>query len=194
MVNENAIVTWMDLNQKDVINDTIGNMTQYYSDKMDAIQGIPLVGSMGSIIFTQVENIKITDLYGWTDLVELSKKPIQGESYWMEIKAGENTIIVDSFTLIPVYLTDNPTVGYHGEVKYDYVLKHPEKILPTDKIRIKRGMTDMEFVTPVIKRSNYDGKFGYEIMTKSRFANMENVYMFASDMLKVNPDNPDYLY
>ncbi len=177
MISATSMINWLDLYEKHQIHDTIENMVQRYAEKMHIF---PIIGNE-SFYIPENDYIMMEDLYGWTQMESIGKYSVSSYSYWVEVEAGENKIIVDSFALIPVFDIDDPKQGFHGELKYPYKLKNPEKILPTDYVRIKRGIADTEFVHPKVSKSDYSSDHYYEIITKSRFVNVNNIYILADN-------------
>ena len=129
--------------------------------------------------------LKITDWRGWTD-IEYIRKVESRFIPWVRIIAGNQVIIVSSSEEIPVYKSDVPKKGFHGASVFSYQLKTPSKFSPlTDLIRIRRGVDSngdpIEFAKPLVVDGLTQYEYGYEIGTKSKFFNCNNVHIFGSD-------------
>lgn len=138
-------------------------------------------------------DIKIRDNEGWTNIKYINLIP---NEVWMSIHAADKSIIITPHTFIPVYDEEHPETGFHGEVKYPYILMHPEKIVENNgKIRVIKGIKDnkdVEFADVFIdylysKKLNIKPRHpytsGYEIITKSRFFNAEGIHLFGAEEL-----------
>lgn len=83
------------------------------------------------------QNIKTCDWYGWTQLLEIKKVPVDK---WVTIKINdyEPPLIVAANSLVPVYDITNPVTGFHGEVKYHFNLKPASELTKNDLLRAWR--------------------------------------------------------
>lgn len=129
--------------------------------------------------------VRVRDLEGWTRLlkVKISKENFE----WRKITVGNESIVVSVDTLIPVYDDiENPTIGFHGERKYSYTFKNPDKILPSDFIRLT---SPAELILKLfanfssIEKGYINTDHSFDIVTTSRFINMDGMYMFAGDSI-----------
>lgn len=131
------------------------------------------------------DSVKITDWYGWSTITAINRIKPEKQIDWFGLSIANQGIVVSRETVIPIYDEDNPMKGFHGEVKYPYILKDINSINQYDKIRIRNGMIgDMmvEFSNANIKYCNnviFD--YGYEIETKSKFFNADNIHMCGSN-------------
>lgn len=133
-------------------------------------------------------NIKITDLYGWTNVLFIMKQ-VCNNINWKSIKSANKEIIVSDDTLIPTYDINHPYRGFHGEVKYPYILKNPEKLSEDDWIRLHRAKdkdgNDIEFGHPIVYDYVSDEKYGYFLITKSRFGNINDIQILLDDHVTI---------
>lgn len=136
-------------------------------------------------------DIKIRDNTGWTDIRYVNMVP---NKEWMRIYSGGKSIIITPYTFLPTYDDQHPESGFHGEIKYQYTLMHPEKVCENEaKIRVINGYQndeEVEFDKVIIdylysKKLNIKPPYtiGYDIVTKSRFFNANDIYLFGSEEL-----------
>lgn len=186
MIHEKNEIHWMDIKSENVQNSDISVIFKEYSHMIEQVPCSPDM-TIFQINFIdlddkQIKNIKISDLYGWTNIISIRKIVLTNPFKWYKITAGNREIIVSENTLIPVYYEQSKRRGFHGAVLYNYILKHPSKINPNDRIRIHRGRGSNEFTVAEIEEYESNENFGYEIITKARFGNVNHisVHMFDS--------------
>lgn len=152
--------------------------------------------SISSIDFRDL-NVKITDLYGWTDLIQVSKIRIgnNGMDYkWFDLLTANKQIMVTKDELVPCYQVEDVHTGFHGEVKIRYVLKNPRMIRATDSLRIHNGEKPdgipSEFntveVIELIPSKSINPEFGYFIKTRSKFYNGNDIHLYGSDEIDMD--------
>lgn len=144
------------------------------------------------IDFSLNPHVKITDLFGWTDVLEIRKlvyrHPLRIN--WVDVLVANKQLITCNRELLPVYGIDKNRIGFHGEVKYQYTLTTPTKI-SDGYLRVHNGEdgdgNSLEFAVPqIIDPGNsgaIDASYGYEIITKSRFYNGNDIHLFGYDYI-----------
>lgn len=191
MIHPQSKVTWMDLTEGGKV----------YTDTIDAIFekhaiNVHQIGKDVSVIAFGAENgpkIKIQDWTGWTNVMTIWKHMSIGER-WITISAiglPEWFVNVSEYELVPFYDPDDSKQGFHGEVKYAYRLKHPEKRLSTDHMRVRGGedffKDNPQFTKVHIEPMVDDGtSHGYQIYTLSTFMSANGFHLYASDEVDVN--------
>lgn len=158
--------------------DTVEKLYQEYSHMVRRFDE-----KICGIYFGRNSPVKITDLFGWSSLLILRK--ITDKGRWKRIiTANGKEIIVHRYSLIPVYDTLKYQNGFHGEVKYPYVLKNPDKLLPSDTLRLRD--INNEFSTVTVEDIDDTDDYRFEIVTKSRFCNVNDVQILAADNVNID--------
>ena len=125
-------------------------------------------------------DVHIQDWTGWTKLL-LIKKWIAPRSVrtLTAMWCPAPLITVYDYTLVPVYKMQNAVRGFHGEVKFAYDLKPATDLQVGNLLRV-RGLDNGDQFSPIsaIKSSDSDRAF-YEIITKSKFYNANNVHLWG---------------
>lgn len=185
MLHSSTKVMWMDVKSQKVFTDTISNMFQMYSLKAQrTLDGISQV-----LFNPESEIVKITDMYGWTDVKSITR--IDQPSVWVEINAADKYLYVSDDEILPIYLPESQFRGFHGEVKYSILPKSLPKLEEDDILRIHRGVSeneeDIEFAK-IQYRCNIkdytDSGHGYKITTKSGFFNGNNIHLLAESAIR----------
>lgn len=186
MIHPDTMIQWMDVDAGEVITGPVKDLFQKYSLKAEykTLNVHGTESTLASIAFNSDDNprVKITDGYGWTDILCLYKKPKY--SYWRNIILGRYELMVTRFTFVPTFVQsdiDNPKTGFHGEIKYPYTIKSTEQIREYDFIRIfDTGLDNEGFIQPIIDNFFDTGiECEYDITTKSRFFNANKIHMFG---------------
>ena len=183
LIYKDQQIQFIDVNKELMKKDSIENIYQMYSHKIELYDN-----KFSYINFADKDNVKISDLYGWTEIFRFAKMP--NINTWKSIKVADKEIIISSETLIPCYDINNPYRGFHGEVKYPYILKNPEKLTSEDWLRIHRGKdqnnNDIEFDHPIVNDFiPNNNEYGYDIITKSRFGNVNDVQILLSNNVTI---------
>ena len=193
MIHPNTAIQYLDIKVGEPRYKTINDLYKEYSHKPELL--ITGKDYRSTDINFIGDNINITELFGWTKLLGIRrieytdpKSPVK----WYKIKAGNKEVIVSQDELIPFYDISNHTLGFHGEVKYEYVLKQILKSTNQDHIRLHNGEDDkgniIEFDTrkiisvPLIE-NNFN--YGYEINTRSKFFNGNDIHLYGSNELDI---------
>lgn len=171
---------WMDVKEEQVKTTSVFDLFKEYSHR-----AIKNENGHEEIKFNTGE-LKVTDWRGWTD-IEYIRRVKNINMPWIALCTDSHDIIVSSEELIPVYESPIPKRGFHGASIFEYQLKIPRDIdISTDFIRIRRGIDQKEFVhiyEPICDCTSAPSLFGYEIGTKSKFFNCNNVHIFGSDVI-----------
>lgn len=179
-------IQFMDIRAELMVNDTIEHIYQKYSHMIKSFdQRTSFIDFKDDRV-----NAKISDVYGWTQLLTISKV---NEVYhkWKRVKVADKETIISDVTFLPCYDIKNPYKGFHGEVKYHYKLKHPSKLNSDDWIRIHRGKdengNDIEFDHPIVEDFNPSKiECGYSIISKSRFGNVGDIEILLTNSVTMN--------
>lgn len=180
MISPEMELQWMNVKEEQVKTTSVFDLFKENSHRMMRIKN-----GYKEIRFSPGE-LKITDWRGWTDIEYIRKVEAITPS-WIQISAGQQSILVSEHEEIPVYTSISPRKGFHGASVYNYQLKRPYDIDPlTDFLRIRRGIDldeiPIEFDHPSLQfKGRCHSDFGYEIGTRSKFFNCNNVHIFGSD-------------
>lgn len=180
MISPEMSVQWMNVKDERVQVTSLSDLFKENSHRI-----MRLKNGYKEIRFNPGE-LKITDWRGWTD-VEYIRKVETEFTTWIRISVGNQSILVSDDEELPVYTSIVPKKGFHGASIFEYQLKEPQRIdQATDFIRVRRGVDSdenhIEFAHPIIKvETIYHPKFGYEIGTRSKFFNCNDIHIFGSD-------------
>lgn len=183
MLHPQTQIQYIDIKDGEPRYKSINAFYQEYSHKSKLVISAP-EEKLFEIDFTDM-NVMITDLFGWTQVLKVKKIVIQVPITWVDICAANKQILLSGSTLVPYYKLDETSRGFHGEVKHAYVLKNPSKADENDYLRIHNGETPTgeptEFVRQeIIHTFESNTVTGYEIITKSRFFNANDIHLFGS--------------
>lgn len=141
------------------------------------------------------DEIKIRDLVGWTNLISITLwKHVNNLDLLRFISIEDNFSSILYSTpdqIFPIYdnnLTN--TIGFHGEVVYNYKLKNIKKVKENELFRIKSHTDKNTLIKSDFMRlseiehkgSNYQNK-AVDICTQSKFCNVNNIYIYAHSNL-----------
>lgn len=168
----------LDIDHEVSIHDPISKVYQYFSHLRKEDNGF-------SYIDLSNLNVKIKDWTGWTQLLKI-------EAYddiddWDKLSSPIPLVLKDE--IIPIYSPDVSKQGFHGEVKYKYIL-HEYQYLKGMKEFIVRTIVDdrdddvWQLFIPMHLESvpnSSKNKVGYKIYTKSGFFNANNIHLCSSD-------------
>lgn len=178
MIANDSMIMWMDTSDQSVHETTIEEL---YSKFQIHEKSLFYESSIDMSRF----NVKITDMYGWTEIIKIVK---QNQLTATGIYIDENVCLVGTNdTFIPIYENDNHRVGFHGELIYDYTLKHLGMMNTGDRVLLRiPGSDKFEFVNIKVN-DQMISKFGskYHIITKSRFFNANGFHIFGDENIKV---------
>lgn len=182
MIHPETSIQYIDIKTGEPKYKSINDLYQEYAHK--AITSDNGSREISDISFEN-ENILITDLFGWTKLISLTRiKYLDSIPTWRKISSYDKHVIVSDDELIPFYDINDTIIGFHGEVKYKYDLKSINEIDLHEYIRNK-GIIDefgnrKEFSIPDAEFINdLDIRYGYEIITKSEFVNANKFHLWA---------------
>lgn len=186
MIHPNTQIQYIDIKLGEPKYNTVNDLYREYAHKANM-----LTDNCSIIDFGSNYNVKVIDLFGWTDIIQI--KRIKSDAIvWNNINVANKQILLSDDELIPFYDIDETTRGFHGEVKYKYILKH---LIKSDKskdfIRIRKGEdefnNDIEFSPIRIHSvSNDKTNYGYQLITKSRFFNGNDIHLFGEDTVLLN--------
>ena len=180
MISPEMKVQWMNVKEEQVKTTSILDLFKEHSHRSTKMND-----GHEEIRFNPGE-LKVTDWRGWTD-IEYIRRIEDMNVLWVALCTDSHDIIVSSEELIPVYKLSIPRRGFHGASIFEYQLKIPRDIdKTTDFIRIRRGFNQEEFVhiyEPIYDCTSAPSLFGYEIGTRSKFFNCNNIHIFGSDSI-----------
>lgn len=188
-------IQFMDVNSEEVTTCSVDAFFRKYFHKSEQYHAIRRINFERDGMI-----VKIRDNEGWTDIRYIDM--YNNDDGWVVMHAADKTITVSPFTFIPTYDEEHPETGFHGEIKYPYILMHPEKVHENKaKVRVIKGhdgRKDVEFAHGIIlPNDSFLSKIatfviGYNIVTKSRFFNAEGVYLFGDEELTLEEYNKWY--
>lgn len=183
MIHPFTKLQWMVMEREQVRRDTCNRLFSGFADRMENISNNDYE------IKFQPGEVKITDWRGWTDLLAIRKRERKVKDNWLTLVLSNQNIVTDRNTLIPTYESLEMIKGFHGASIYKTILKHPYQINPqTDLIRIRRGKDpsgdSIDFSNIMVYMNPINDSFGYELVTKSKFFNANNVHMYYSEESK----------
>jgi hypothetical protein len=151
---------WIDVDSSKVSEALIGDLFKMYSHKMEERDD-------GYYIDFRNFNVKVQDHTGWTQV--LSMRITVDTSGWSEVSVGDSSVIVSDSTLIPVYDLSRHSSGFHGEVKYPFVVKKLSDVHQDDKVKI-RTISGSTLYIPIECKPNRNiyPVSGYLLEVKSR--------------------------
>jgi hypothetical protein len=172
MIGEDSIVQILDIENATPYEDTVSSIFNKFIEKgtqsTNVIYYKPKAGSL-----------KIRDLQGWTDILQLSMF-YNADGYTMAKISTELTkpLLVTRDQFIPVY-DDESTVGFHGEVKHHF-RKCSARVF-YDGIIENLRTNDNQFITSDIVNaiSIKNAGYVYGIDTKSGFFNANNLHLLS---------------
>lgn len=134
--------------------------------------------------------VKVQDWYGWTDLVSITRIMEPVESWW-KVTGAVQSVTVSAFELIPVYNPADAKSGFHGDLKYGYVLKNPEKMIGLTGFRhqLMQRPADSgisEFVPFTVESADVHPESGYSIVTRSGSVTANCIRLFTANEAAVN--------
>ena len=196
MIHPNTKIQYIDLRDGEPRYKTIDDLYKEYAHRsVDCYQEY-------SYITFDNRGIKITELAGWTDLLEIRKIALnQLDIRWINLKFNNTEIKVSHTELIPAYESDKTIIGFHGEVKYLCTPKSPLHLSDNESVRTHKYFeyTDehaVEFIRPtgINIIINPDITYGYQLITKSGFFNGNKIHLFACEYDDKNKDENNILY
>lgn len=137
-------------------------------------------------------NVKIKDWTGWTQLNKIVR--IENNRPWSRMVCTDllqefygSIIIRDQ--MIPVYDNSLSKPGFHGEVKYKYILRNDLYLNGMEKFVMRvfvNGEQWQQFIPmrlePVLESNPMENRHvGYDIYTKSGFFNANGFHLCSSD-------------
>ena len=180
MIYYDSLVQWMDIPSQTVKIDSIAKMfgkyiTEAYSD------GDTLV------VEFDTKRVLCTEWKGWSQVNRFIRRT--GIIHWIRITTSTGKSIVCSpDQLIPVYDPATTSRGFHGETKYANRLTCFADVKPGDTLRVLHAFSPdgvmvhfdtVDSVTPMEPESAVIT--GYGIMTRYKFINCNDFYIWASD-------------
>lgn len=130
--------------------------------------------------------VKITDMFGWTDIRSIYRVDKHRPLHWNNLRCANKQLIVSDGTIMLTYDPSKISRGFHGEVKYGTIIKSAYNLKEhLDILRVKRGgvdenYNDVEFdpIREIISMED-DWSSGFVIKTRSGRMNVSGVHCFA---------------
>ena len=200
MLHPKSMIRVLNINTGNCIDCTIDRLVQEYSYLMKKVSENKDY-DLYKISFKDDTNnklilpLKITELYGWTDILEIVINKYKGINpsipKWIEFKINDHQLIIDENSYILLYDKFNSIIGFHGEVKYNYNLCNVNQLLQLNSDNLIRscqyvrrrnlkqiGDSDAEFLMiNQIQQYSVMETTSYDIITKSGFFNINEFHM-----------------
>jgi len=179
MLHPENRIKWIDVDSQKVDKAPIEDLFQKYSYKMEERDG-------GYYIDFRELNVKVQDHTGWTQL--LSMRKTAGALEWIEISgvlaSGCFTaFMISDSTLIPVYDLSKSSIGFHGELKYPFIVKKLSDIHTDDRVKIKNdGKTSylpLYLLDEYVDKEGVDPIHGYQLETKSKMFTISGLQLWG---------------
>lgn len=145
------------------INDLFNRYIIYiYNDEFIKFKNISILGSENN---------------GYTEIISLKKLISIKCCNWMKISAYDNELIISKYTLLPVFdISNRMTYTKNGDMIYSKKLKYASDIASYEAVSVYNNIDkSSDFVRPKIESIYSDLVFGFEIITKSKFMNINNI-------------------
>ena len=186
MIHSNTQIQCLSLFDGEPKYKTIDEIYQEYCHKEQVVWKGKGSEKISTIDFTDDIKLKITDSYGWTDLLYITRVPmLKPINSWVQINVADKNVIVSNCEYIPAYKITLPRIGFHGEVKYNYICKTSTNINGDDYLRLYRGrdnngdMIEFAHITS-IEEVNDEFNYGFILTTKSKFYNANRIHLFSN--------------
>lgn len=129
--------------------------------------------------FIKFNNISVlgSENNGYTEIISLKKLIHVNCNNWMKISANNNELIISKYTLLPLFdISDKMPFAKNGDIRYNRKVKYVSDIKPHESLSVYNNIDKSEdFVYPKIELLYADSIFGFEIITKSKFMNINNI-------------------
>ena len=115
--------------------------------------------------------VKVTDMFGWTDIVRAQCINIDVDPTnipkWTEFKCENKTLLVSNEQDMLTYHPEHVTRGFHGEAKYETMIN------------------DIEFAPLSFRQrlDDDDSSFGYVFETRSGTMNISDVHCISKNII-----------
>jgi len=180
MIDPSTKMQWMDLNNQKVYIDSMHKLFQMYSHKAKNV-----TSEISLVTFDpEKEKVHITDYLGWTQIVSIRRRCKKNTSLCIIGIDAPNSpeLQCTEDTLIPVYYGEG-VVGFHGEMKYPFVVKRADDILldGTDLIKVcwrPEGKPDPFYRVKPIGFAQESIPV-YQILTRSGFYSANYFHLWA---------------
>ena len=193
MIHPNTLLYYIDIKNPDPKYKTPDQLWQEYCHKARTIFDVSDNPNKYSEDdpFSKIEqidfepsSIKITDTFGFTDLISIKKiglfKPIK----WLDLFTVDDLhAIISEDEYVPIFY-NKTNIGFHGEVKYQYGLVKTNEIIEKGGFIRQRCFTNSgsEFSVPHMTNFNSDVTHAYVLLTKSQFFNACDVLLATTDV------------
>lgn len=163
----------LDIDHEVSLHDSINKVFQYFSYLRKEDNGF-------SYIDLSKVNVKIKDWTGWTQLLRI--EAFNNIDSWDQLSSPNPLILIDE--IIPIYSPDVSKQGFHGEVKYKYILYDYQYLKGMKEFTVRAivdGDNWQAFLPMHLESIQDDTSVGYKIYTKSGFYNANNIHLCSSD-------------
>ena len=169
----NTIVQTLDIDTGEPWRGPITSLFEKYPTCLE----LPFINPYHNVL--KLNNVKITDWTGWTNLLYIEQNIMYGE-VWKEVKIGRESVIAlfHPKSLIPTWRNMNYRRSFNGREVYEY------KVVPITELDEARGRvlygsdpsSDESFFLDIqLGDTGYDHPVFYTIHTESRFYNVNNI-------------------
>lgn len=131
--------------------------------------------------------IKVQDMFGWTDVLSVYRIDKHRPLNWNYIESGTKWVIVSDGTTMLTYDPSKMSRGFHGEVKYESMVKSAYNLKENvDILRLHRGGVDENYnsieFAPIHKINTIDDdrSKGYVFKTRSGKMNISGIHCFSA--------------
>lgn len=186
MIHPDTPIRWLGIYDQTVHNTTIADLYRKYIERSHPTD---VLGDVNFITFDEERYVKIQDWYGWTDIISIERHSNIPLRSWRDVSLfydHHRKIRVTSDELIPVYEQERAMRGFHGEIKYPYILKRSKDLEIDDRLRIRDVDYPVRTEFSLIQSNevpNGDKDYGYRIITKSRFYNANGFHLYGSTII-----------
>ena len=195
MILPDTIVQWIDVKTEKVHIGGVSDLYRAYAHKANHNN------NTSQIMFDRDSNVKITDSWGWTDVICIKK--FDGIDCVAILNANGHQLRCHHTTLIPFWDIHNPVKGFHGEMKYPFEVATLHKILAElmnegwdgDRVsfivKIRSQDSDpRDFaiikISDIGDRKNWSETSCYQIITKSGFYNANDIVLWGKEKIPEN--------
>ena len=184
MHHPTTMIHWADIDSSEVEETPFSVLFQKYSiDSVSIASKSDEIKSRFEIDFSN-RNVKVKDWFGWTQLIKLAKVETKYKICWEELRVANSSLILSLETLVPAYQSPlDYILGFHGERKYDYIIKPYKDMNRNEYFRIRSGFSngkEVEFTNDISILDLKEGNHFYSIETLSGTFNANQVYMISS--------------
>lgn len=184
MLDNRVNVQWLDVNRNISRHDSINKLFQSYIEKSKSETDNS--GRLFDVVtLDESDGVKIKDWYGWTSVLKIIHYNYY-EGRLCHIKSNKDSIFINEYGLFPIYDPSRSIIGFHGEIKFPYEVKHVKDLKNGDTTRVSKHKDENnnleEFPKIEIEYISPDTTDVYWIITKSGFFNANNFHLVCKEI------------